>query len=145
MTEEVKFPELFTLTEAGQYARVTRQAIYVALKAKRLKATKLNNRWKIKKEDLDEYRGNKYNRDLRKQNGELVFDMEKGHFSVPQVCKVLSASLNRPYSLNHLYYLIRSGKVKAFRKGYAWVIHKDDAIALLEKERGAEKFQLRMI
>lgn len=145
MGDQTEFPELMTLGQAAKYGHVSRQAYYVALKKGRLKATQINRKWYIKKEDLDEYRGNKYNPDLRKQDGELVFDMEKGHFSVPQVCKILSYFLNRPYPLNYLYYLVRSGKVKAFRKGYAWIIHKDDAIALVEKEMGPEKEQLRMI
>lgn len=140
-----EFPELMTLGQAAKYGKVTRQAYYVALKQGRLKATQIKRKWYVTKEDLDEYRGNKYNRDLRKQDGEFVFDMEKGHFSVPQICKILSASLKRPYAINHLYYLVRTGQIKAFRKGYAWVIHKDEAIALLEKEMGHQKEQMRMI
>lgn len=131
--------EFFSLREAAEYAHVTRQAIYVAVKQRGLKATKKNGAWYITREDLDAYRSNKYNRDLRKEeNGEYVFDMDKGHFSIQQVCKVLSATLGRPYSIQHLYYLLRTGKLKGFRKGAAWVIAKEDAIDLLEREREKE-------
>lgn len=130
--------EFFSLAEAASYSHVTRQAVYVAIRKKVLIAEKRNRQWYIKREDLDEYRSQKYNRDRRKFNDEPVFDMEKGHFSVQQVCKVISATLKRPYSLQHIYYLMRCGKLKAFRKGAAWVIAKEDAIDLLEKEKGCK-------
>lgn len=145
MTDNADTEEYMTLSEAAKYAHVTRQAYYVALKQGRLKATQIKRKWYVKKKDLDEYRGNKYNRDLRKQDGELVFDLEKGHFSIAQVCKVISSALKRPYPKNSLYYLVRTGQVKAFRKGCAWVIHKEDAVALLEKELGVNKNQMRML
>lgn len=125
----------FSLAQAADYAHVTRQAIYLAVKQRGLRAKKIGRQWYITKEDLDNYRANKYNRDLRKRDGEYIFDMEKGHFSVQQVCKVLSATLGRPYSLQHLYYLLRTGQLKAMRKGAAWVVEKDDAVALLEREK----------
>lgn len=125
----------FSLPEAAAYAHVTRQAIYLAMKNRGLSGCKIGRQWYIKKEDLDEYRGNKYNRDLRKKDGEYIFDMEKGHFSVQQVCRVISATLGRPYSLQHIYYLLRIGRLKAFRAGNAWVISKEDAVALLDHEK----------
>ena len=41
---------------------MTRQAIYVAIKQKKLKATKYATRWIIRLEDLEEYKKNKYSR-----------------------------------------------------------------------------------
>jgi len=138
MNEKNELPDDFlSLAEAAEYAHVTRQAIYVAIRKRGLPAVKKNRQWCISRKDLDEYRANKYNRDKRKFNDEFIFDMEKGHFSVQQVCKVISATLKRPYSLQHIYYLMRRGKLKAFRMGAAWVIAKDDAVDLLEKERNA--------
>lgn len=129
-----KQPEILSLREAGLHAHVQRQSIYLAIKKGRLKATKVNNRWRIKLLDLDDYRCSKYNRDYRTINGELVFDMEKGEFSVQQVCKVMCATLNRQFSMQRLYYLLRIGQVKAFKKGSTWVILKEDAVALLDIE-----------
>ena len=133
--------EFFSLKQAGDYAHVKRQAVYLAIKNRGLKAEKIGSRWRIKRADYDEWRANKYNRDKRKINGQLVFDLEKGHFSLNQVCKIFSETLGYSYSLQHLYYLVRTGQLKAFRKGSAWVIVKEDAIELLEKERGNDKRQ----
>ena len=139
--------KFFTLSEAAEYAHVCRQAIYAALRKKALKAEKNGRRWCISRADLDDYRTNKYNRDRRKFNGEPIFDMEKGHFSVQQVCKVISSTLKKPYPLQHIYYLMRSGQLKAFKKGAAWVISKEDAIDLLEKEKNSDGkyiYQMKM-
>jgi len=144
MTNNDDSEELLSLAQAAKYAHVTRQAIFVAIKYRGgLNGIRKNNKWYIRRKDLDEYRTNKFNRDLRKHNGEYVFDMDKGHFSVHQVCKVLSSSLKRPYALQHLYYLIRTGQLKAFKTGYAWVIKKEDAVELLQKELDAEENKIR--
>lgn len=129
-----------SLPEAAKYAHVTRQAIYLAMRNRGLRGTKIGKQWYVTKTDLDEYRGNKYNRDLRKQDGEYVFDMDKGYFSVSQVCRVMSATLGKPYSMQHIYYLLRTGQMRSFRKGAAWVIPKDDAVALLDKEKKKLEF-----
>ena len=135
--------QLISLGEAAKDAKVTRQAIYAAMKHRGLPARKVRGRWFLYKDDLDSYRANKYNRDMRKIDGEYVFDPDKGHFSVPQVQKIISATLGRPYSCQHLYYMLRTGQLKGFRKGAAWVISKDDAAALLETEMGKEGLQTR--
>lgn len=137
--------EFFSLTEAAQYCHVTRQAIYVAIRKRNLVATKKGRRWNIKRSDMDYYRSNKYNRDRRKIGNELLFDMEKGFFSVLQVCKVISATIGRPYSLQHIYYLLRTGQLKAMKKGSAWVITKEDAIKLLDKAKGETKEQMSFV
>ncbi len=126
--------ELLTLEEAAKYARVTRQAIYKALRNRGLKAKKVGRKWMLSKEHIDEYRSNKYNRDMRVVNGQLIFDMEKGEFSVTQVCKVFSATLGRPFPMQRLYYLLRTGQLRSFKKGSAWIINKEDAVALLQEE-----------
>lgn len=132
MTKRKSPEEFFSLEEAGQYAHVTRQAIYLAIRNRGLKAKKINNRWYTTKEDIDYYRMNKHNRDLRKDAGEYIFDMDKGHFSVSQVVKVISATIGCPFPVQRLYYLLRRGQVKGIRRGKAWIIQKDDAVSLLE-------------
>lgn len=137
-------PDHLTVSQAAQLSHVTRQAIYSAIRSGRLTAIVHQEMWYVTTADLETYRISKYNRDLRKLNGEYVFDLEKGHFSVQQVAKVMSAALGRSYPAQHLYYLLRSGYLQAFRVGKTWVIKKEDAIALLEEERGTQKCYMRM-
>ena len=56
-------------------------------------------------------------------NGELLFDNQKGYYSVNQVAKMLNVPAQK------IYYATRVGLLKAHRKGAAWVIHIDDVKA----------------
>ena len=112
--------KVVSITEAARINNVTRQAIYVAIKQKKLKATKDATRWTIHIDDLNEYRRNKYSRTKSMFNGELLFDSRKGYFSVNQVAKILNIPAQK------VYYATRIGLMKAIRKGAAWVIHTDD-------------------
>jgi excisionase family DNA binding protein len=122
-----------TINQAADYSHVSEQAVYVAIRKGKMVAKKENGKWLVTKKDLDEYRLNKYNRDNRMFNGERVFDADKGFFSVQQVSTVISHEIKRHFPMQHIYYLLRRGDLKAFRKGAAWVIAKEDAISLLEK------------
>ncbi len=115
-TEERK---VVSITEAAKINQVTRQAIYVAIKQKKLKATK-KTRWEIELKDLEEYRRNKYSRTKSVYDGELLFDNEKGYYSVNQVAKILGVPAQK------IYYATRTGMIKGTRKGAAWVIHTDE-------------------
>jgi len=130
-TNEVAF---YSLRQAAKYGKVSRQAIYSAIRKNRLKAEKVGSKWKILKRDYDEYRLNRHNRELRIYDGEKVFDEELGHYSVMFISKALSSALGRSYHPQHIYYLIRMGQLRAFKKGSSWVIRGDDAQALFEKE-----------
>src|SRR3989344_8859347 len=91
--EHIKQEELVkvvSITEAARINNVTRQAIYVAIKQKKLKATKDATRWTISLKDLEEYRKNKYSRTKSVFAGELVFDNSKGYYSVNQVASMLN-------------------------------------------------------
>lgn len=109
-----------TLSEAAKINNVTRQAIYVAIKQKKLRAYKNPTRWIIDIEDLENYRKLKYSRTKSMHNGELIFDNTKGFFSIQQASKLL----NVPYQ--KIYYATRIGLLKASRKGSAWVVHADE-------------------
>jgi excisionase family DNA binding protein len=109
-----------SITEAARINNVTRQAIYVAIKQRKLRASKDATRWTIDLEDLEEYRRKKYSRAKSMHDGELVFDNLKGYFSVNQVAKMLGVPPQK------IYYATRIGLLKAVRKGAAWVIHSDD-------------------
>lgn len=134
--------DTFSLREAAEYAHVKPQAIYVAFRRKKIPAEKNGKKWIVKRSDLDVYRENKYNRDLYKSGGELIFDPEKGHFSVVHVAKVISHITGRRLSVQHLYYLIRKGRLTAFKKGGHFVIKKEDALELLEKEKTLGKMRM---
>ncbi|WP_032124904.1 MULTISPECIES: helix-turn-helix domain-containing protein [Candidatus Protochlamydia] len=119
--------KVVSITEAAKLNKVTRQAIYVAIKLNKLKATKETTRWTISLEDLEDYRRQKYSRTKSVFNGELLFDNCKGYFSVNQVAEMLSVPAQK------IYYATRIGLLKAQRKGAAWVIHSDDMKDYQEK------------
>ncbi len=112
--------KVVSITEAARINNVTRQAIYVAIKQRKLKATKDSTRWTIYLDDLEEYRTNKYSRTKSIYDGELLFDNRKGFYSVNQAARYLNIPAQK------VYYATRVGLLKAHRKGAAWVIHIDD-------------------
>lgn len=109
-----------SITEAAEINNVTRQAIYVAIKLNKLKARKESSRWTIHLDDLEEYRQQKYSRTKSMYQGELLFDNEKGFYSVKQAAEILGVPVQK------IYYATRIGRLKAHRKGSAWVVHTDD-------------------
>lgn len=118
--------KLVSITEAAKLNKVTRQAIYVAIKLNKLKARKETTRWTIHLDDLENYRKQKYSRTKSTFNGELLFDNNKGYYSVNQVAKMLSVPAQK------IYYATRIGKLKAHRKGAAWVVSVEDVKAYTE-------------
>src|ERR1700750_1585662 len=114
-TKEHQKPEskLVSITEAAKLNKVTRQAIYVAIKLNKLKATKETTRWTINLDDLEDYRRQKYSRTKSVFDGELLFDNNRGFFSVNQVAQILSVPAQK------IYYATRIGLLKAQRKGAA--------------------------
>jgi excisionase family DNA binding protein len=112
--------KVVSITEAAKINNVTRQAIYVAIKQKKLKAYKDATRWTIDLEDLENYRRSKYSRTKSMFNGELLFDNHKGYYSVNQVAKMLGVPAQK------IYYATRVGLMKAHRKGAAWVVNIED-------------------
>lgn len=111
--------KVVSITEAAKINNVTRQAIYVAIKQNKLKATK-KSRWEIDLKDLEEYRTHKYSRSKSMFAGELLFDNMKGYYSVNQAAKMLKVPAQK------IYYATRIGLIKGTRKGAAWVIHMDE-------------------
>lgn len=111
---------IVSITEAAKLHNVTRQAIYVAIKLKKLKAVKDTSRWLIDLTDLNEYRNSRYSRTKSLYQGELLFDNSKGYYSINQVAEMLNVPAQK------IYYATRSGYLKGERRGAAWVIHEDD-------------------
>lgn len=114
---------LVSITDAAEANNVTRQAIYVAIKLNKLKAYKDAARWMINLDDLKAYRSQRYCRTKSMYNGELIYDAEKGYFSVNQVARNLAVPAQK------IYYAMRIGLIKASRKGSAWVISQQDVEA----------------
>lgn len=121
-----------SITEAAKMNNVTRQAIYVAIKLKKLKARKDTSRWLIDVNDLVDYRRTKYSRSKSMFDGELLFDNHKGYYSIGQAAKMMGVPAQK------LYYATRSGYLKASRKGAAWVIHAND-IKMYQENHIAKK------
>lgn len=112
--------KVVSITEAAKINNVTRQAIYVAIKQRKLKAYKDTTRWTIDLDDLENYRKQKYSRTKSLFEGELLFDNNKGFYSVNQVAKMLNVPAQK------IYYATRVGLLKASRRGAAWVVHTND-------------------
>jgi hypothetical protein len=111
--------KVISITEAAKINNVTRQAIYVAIKQNKLKATK-KTRWEIDIDDLNDYRKNKYSRSKSSFEGQPLFDNQNGYYSVNQVADLLKVPPQK------IYYATRCGVLKACRRGAAWVIHEND-------------------
>lgn len=125
--ESIEQKKVVSITEAASLSKVTRQAIYVAIKLNKLKATKNTTRWTIHVDDLETYRNQKYSRMKSVYNGELLFDNGKGFFSINQVAEMLKVPTQK------IYYATRIGALKAHRKGAAWIIHSEDMKEYQEK------------
>lgn len=118
--------KVVSITEAAKLNNVTRQAIYVAIKLNKLRATKDTSRWMIHMDDLAEYRKQKYSRTKSMFQGELLFDNNKGYYSVNQVAKLLNVPAQK------IYYATRAGYLAAHRRGAAWVVKVEDIKAYQE-------------
>jgi len=120
--------KVVSITKAAKLGGVTRQAIYIAIQQKKLKAYKSESgHWYIYLKDLEEYRQKRYSREKSLYNGELIFNNEKGFFSINQIAQKLEVPPQK------IYYATRIGLLKASRKGSAWVIHIDDVKDYQEK------------
>lgn len=126
------------LDEAAQYMKVTRQAVGMAIKQNKLKATLQNGKWRVTEKDLDHYRMNKYVREHSLRDGELLFDPSKGELSVLQTAKLLG------YKIQHVYYLIHTGQIRGSKKGCSWVIHKDEAKRIYEERYKVLNKQIKL-
>jgi predicted DNA-binding protein YlxM (UPF0122 family) len=114
------FTKVVSITEAARINHVTRQAIYVAIKQQKLRARKHMARWVIHLDDLEDYRNQKYSRTKSTFNGELLFDNNRGYYSINQTARMLNIPAQK------VYYATRVGHLKAQRRGAAWVIYIDD-------------------
>jgi hypothetical protein len=111
--------KLVSITEAAKINNVTRQAIYVAIKLKKLRANK-DSRWNICTDDLHDYNKSKYSREDK-------FDNESGFYSINQIAKLLKVPTQK------IYYAARCGYIKTHRNGAAYVVQIAEAKAYCER------------
>lgn len=108
--------KLLTITELAKSKNLSRQAIYLAIKKKNLPALKDGLTWLISTDEFKKYQSLKWNRSKSTYKGKLLFDNEKGTYSLRQVAKMLGVHEQK------LYYATRMKYLKASRKGKAWII-----------------------
>jgi len=106
-----------TITGAALFMRVSRQAIYWAIRNGKLKAELVNGKWNIVIRDIEEYMVKRYNRLFSTFDGSLLFDPKKGERSVKQAAGLLDVSIHR------IYYYLTKGIIQGIRKNKTWVIH----------------------
>lgn len=110
-----------TVSQAAKIKQVTRQAIYLAIRLKRLKAYRHDDHWKVFLVDLNEYDNNRYSRVYHSTlDGKPVFDEAKGYFSVLKASRMINVTKQQ------LYYAIRKKWLKVTRKNAAIVVHVSD-------------------
>lgn len=130
--------EMLTITQASQMLHITRQGVFVAIKKRGLKATRSGQKWYIHKKDLRDYLKLKYSREKSEFNGEPLFDVEKGYYSVNHLCKLLACD---PQAI---YYRIRIGRIQAIKKGGAIVVLREEVERVYESEfQYIENFKTR--
>lgn len=121
------------LKEMADYGHVTKEAISMAIKAGKLKAIRKGKVLFLDKAEYDEYRSNKYNRHLKKIDGELIFDPQKGTFSVQQAAKLLAMELKENFSYQRVYYLIKKQYLTSTRASGQYVLDKQGIYYYIEK------------
>ncbi len=115
-------PPRYTLREAARKYHVTNQAIYVAIRKKKLKAYKDKDRWYINVSDLDDYQAYKYSRERSIYNGESLYKAEEKEISVRQCAKLFGVNEQ------HIYYLVRTHKISYVKRGSAVILKYDECM-----------------
>ncbi len=116
-----------TVSEAARIKKVTRQAIYLAIREGKLKAYQDGNVLKIFLVDLMEYDRHRYSREKVVHEGEPLFNSDKGEVSIEKAAQMLGVPRQK------LYYAARTGMLKTIRKKSTWVVKVQDLLKY-EKE-----------
>ena len=125
----------FTITEAAEYLGVTRQAVYVSIKKRRIKAQIINRWWRIKNQDLIFWKENRFNHNHRRDaQGNYLFDNIKT-FSTATAAKLISEKLDITFTEQRLYYLLRGGIIKHYLYGKTKIIKIEDIDKYVEQTK----------
>jgi excisionase family DNA binding protein len=117
--KENLYRDIYTVSQAAALLAVSRQAVYVNVKKKRIVAFFVKYKWYITHENLMFWKKNRFNHHLRKHEGELIFD-GKTTFSVSQTAEMLNVNNQR------IYYFLRQGYLKCYLHGATKVIKRED-------------------
>lgn len=119
--------ELITVQQACKMLGIEKQALYLALKHKRIAASKVNGHWVIQRYAVEDYKDSRYKHTTRKINGKPVFDNAKGLYSLRQLAELIHV----PYL--KIYYQIACKKIPHNRQGASYVINCQDPNEFLKK------------
>lgn len=120
-----------TMKEAGEYLNLSKQAIYNAVKKKRLNPIKEKDddiknpkgfKYMFLQSDLDHYRETKFDRSV------TTMDKEGRQIYCGQIISLPQASDLSNIPREHLYWAIREGKLKHKRYKLTYMLHKKDVL-----------------
>lgn len=135
--------DTLTLAQSAEYARITKQSVYVAIRKRALKARKRGRCWTIKRADIDAYRLNKFTH--RRISGQRVHDPCCGSYSLHQCALILSQVLGYQFTRSRAYWAVKSGLLRASRIGKYYVVAQSDLAdyaATLHEQARQDKRQL---
>jgi hypothetical protein len=116
----MKNHKTLTITQASNIYDITRQAIAIAIKSKRLNAVKVKKHWYFTQEDWDKYHNSRYDRKHSVRNGRHIYDIETGVLSPSMIAKEYNVKIQQ------IYYIIRKNILPYERVGFAYVIKKNE-------------------
>lgn len=117
--------KLLSVTQASHFLNICYQAVYRAIKKKKIDAKKISGSWFTTESALKDYFLHRFQRSrTRKSDGELVYSPDRGTYSPSQLAKIFNVKVSR------VYYCIRSNKLKSHRHKQAYVIEVEDLEAL---------------
>lgn len=108
--------EEMTISELCRHFNISRQAVFICIKKKRLKAEKIKGRWVIKKTNWLTYVKSKYNRDFSECDGEKIYDEKCGRISVGRAAYILNVDKQK------IYHILRKKLLPFSRCGSAYVL-----------------------
>lgn len=107
----------YTPDQAAILMCTQKQAVYAAIRAKKLKAVKHGLRWSIDEEDLHHYCDMRYRPESKiRADGTPVYNQDIGLYSP---CELAEASGKTP---QNVYYLLYTKKLKYSRYGALYIV-----------------------
>lgn len=153
--------EWLTVEEAAALMKIQPQSVLYAIRSGKLPFAKIpkkierktkkgmhtivRNTFHVKKSDGETYRKNKYIRDKRVLDGEKIYDLEAGRWSVLHLSRVLTEMLGYRYSAASLYFHIRKGDLRTTKIGRCFVIYAADVKDFIMKETGMRDQEVKLL
>lgn len=107
----------YSVNETAEILGVTRQAVYLAIRLKKLEVEKIDLKWRISQEELEEFKKNRYDHTkTTRPDGALKFDPSEGRYSIRQFAEFYEVPRQR------IYYLIHAKRIKYTRDGSSLII-----------------------